>query len=515
MVDQTAPSDEEHTLPLTGKSGVQRDGTLFEGSYYTDAHWCRFQRTRPRKIGGYRSILAGFSGISRGMYLDAKNNQNYIYSGSANVLEMTITDNTGAGSVVNDRTPTSFPVSPNNVWSFDCLFDAGGSSKRIIAHAGQNLAAINSAVQSPIYFGDADNTPALTTIGTSVSGGIFCLAPYLFALDNDGTVLWTPPNTMSFSGAGSGSARIAPNKLIKGVKTRGGSGFAPSGLIWSLDELYRVFFVGGAPVFEFDYIADTALMSTSAVVEYNGNYYWPDLNKFVMFNGATNDMVNDLNLNYFYDNYNKMQRQKIWGVKAPRFNEIWWFWPKGNATECTDVLIYNVKEDTWYDTAWATDQLARSAGIYSKSFPYPVMMGMDINSLGKYTLWQHEFGVDRFENGTSYAILSNFTTQNLSYCATLGSNNWIGIDRWIELMRVEPDFVQSGNMTLTVIGQPYAASSDQSLASVPYTFSPTTGKIDMKEQRRQMQLKFESNVVGGDYQLGLTLMNMMIGDGRQ
>jgi hypothetical protein len=53
-------------------------------------------------------------------------------------------------------------------------------------------------------------------------------------------------------------------------------------------------------------------------------------------------MLNDINLNYFYDNVNYTQRQKVWGTKVPRYNEIWWFWPKGDATECTDVLIYNV-----------------------------------------------------------------------------------------------------------------------------------------------------------------------------
>ena len=36
----------------------------------------------------------------------------------------------------------------------------------------------------------------------------------------------------------------------------------------------------------------------------------------------------------------------------------------------------------------------------------------------------------------------------------------------------------------------------------------------MKEQRRELRLKFESNVVGGDYQLGMTLLSADLGDVR-
>lgn len=38
---------------IRSKPGIKRDGTQFDGDYYTDAEWCRFQRGLPRKIGGY------------------------------------------------------------------------------------------------------------------------------------------------------------------------------------------------------------------------------------------------------------------------------------------------------------------------------------------------------------------------------------------------------------------------------------------------------------------------------
>lgn len=503
----------EGIFEVKSRSGIKLDGTKFESDYYSDGLWCRFQRGKPRKIGGYRNISSNFSKMIRGSFVDSRNANMFVYGGSSDFLEMAVIDKTGGGGGISNRTPAGFAINDNNIWQFDKLYDAGGTVNRIIAHAGQNLSAIDSSTQTPIYYGDANASAALLNIGTSVSGGIFCLHPYLLALDNDGYVQWTPPNTMSFAGAGSGNARIAQSKLIKGVKTRGGSGASPSGLIWSLDELYRVTFTGGSTVFSFDYIGDTSLASSAAVVEYNGTYFWPDLCGFKVFNGVIQDMPNDMVQNYFFDRQNSRQHQKIWGMKVPRYNEIWWFWPKDDAIECTDIIIYNVKENTWYTSEWPDFGSCRSSGVYSKAWDYPLMFDTQTNTAGKKTLWQHEFGVDRVEGSTALAIKSYFETANVSYCANLVGEDWVGVDKWVQLMRIEPDFVQSGDMNLYVKGKPYATG--EVTESAAYPFSPTTTKIDLKEQRRQMTLKFESNVAGGDYQLGQTMMHVQIGDGRQ
>ena len=90
---------------------------------------------------------------------------------------------------------------------------------------------------------------------------------------------------------------------------------------------------------------------------------------------------------------------------------------------------------------------------------------------------------------------------------SLASDNF-----WIRLERVEPDFLLSGEMELYIVGRPYAQSEDYT--SGPYTFDANTNKIDMKEQRRELRLKFVSNVQGGNYQLGYTILNADIGDVR-
>jgi len=87
-----------------------------------------------------------------------------------------------------------------------------------------------------------------------------------------------------------------------------------------------------------------------------------------------------------------------------------------------------------------------------------------------------------------------------------GNNNWIRIER------IEPDFVQSGDMNCYIIGKGYA--NDQDVTSDPYVFSPNTLKIDMREQRREMRIRFESNVVNGNYETGNILISAEVGDMR-
>jgi hypothetical protein len=129
------------------------------------------------------------------------------------------------------------------------------------------------------------------------------------------------------------------------------------------------------------------------------------------------------------------------------------------------------------------------------------------------SLWQHEVGTDEVVFTQANAIESYFETSDLGWVAGGPSQpSPVGENKWLRVERVEPDFVQSGDMDLYVTGRPYAQEADSTTG--PYTFSPGTGKIDMKEQRRELRLKFVSNVAGGDYQLGKVIISADEGDVR-
>jgi hypothetical protein len=435
-----------------------------------------------------------------------------------------------------------------------------------------------------------------------VSGGVVVLHPYVFVYGNNGLIRnCAAGNPNDWVSADSNETNVASTKIVKGLPVRGGSN-APSGLFWSLDSLIRVSYnpttitVGGTPqtfFWRYDIISSqSSILSSQSVIEYDGIYYWAGVDRFLLYNGVVKEIPNTFNQNYFFDNLNYDQRQKVYATKVPRFGEIWWFFPSGNSTECNDCVIYNIRENCWYDLGEALGA-RRSAGFFSQVFHYPINGGWETNSVGgvnaftltsggtlytngtylaqpltggtgtgataditvaggivtsvvivnrgqNYTvgnilsasipvgsgfqitvntlmnfvsLWQHEIGTDAVQGATSNAIESYFETNDLGWVSGGPSQpSPVGENRWLRIERVEPDFLQTGNMELYITGRPFAQSTDET--STAYVFAPSTNKIDMKEQRRELRVKFVSNVAGGDYQLGKVLLNATIGDVR-
>ena len=94
----------------------------------------------------------------------------------------------------------------------------------------------------------------------------------------------------------------------------------------------------------------------------------------------------------------------------------------------------------------------------------------------------------------------------------MGTTQQPGDNQWTRCERIEPDFVQNGQMSVVIIGKGYADDIDQE--SQPYMFDPDTLKIDMREQRREMRLRFRSSIVNGDYFMGKVLLSLDTGDVR-
>jgi hypothetical protein len=726
---------------LDTQPGIQRDGTVFDKMFYNDGEWVRFQRGRPRKIGGFRVISDQLTGPSRGIWVNPQNAFTSIFSGYNNGLQVLTIDNNGVGAGVGDFTLTNFTQSNLNLWQFDGFYDVTGTGlQSLIAHPGQNLASIGNDNNTPVLIGDitaltmsqigvftdsgtttnlsptvtlaASNPligagqtvtgtgiPANTTVvsistttltlsnnatasGTvtltfnnniSVSGGVVSLHPYLFVYGNNGLIQnCSAGNTNDWVSADANAVNVASGKIVQGLPVRGGSN-APSGLFWSLDSLIRVSFIGGTGTppqyWRYDIISSqSSILSSQSAIEYDGVYYWCGVDRFLLYNGVVKEIPNTMNQNYFFDNLNYDQRQKVWATKVPRFGEIWWFYPRGDATECTDAIIYNVRENTWYDAGEARGA-QRSAGYFSQVFAFPVaadwhtseaetvftetynevsgsvflysdtyntqvalrqvisgsniptgtsvvaITTSNIKTLGAITggsgyvngsyvnvtltggsgagakatigvsgtavttvtitargagylvgdvlsataaslggtgagfsipvtaiylqaiemsaaatgtgaaaltfsipanlipMYQHEIGTDEIDGQNVRAILSSFETNDLSWLGGGPSQPAAeGQNRWIRIERIEPDFLQSGDMDVVVTGRPFAQGEDKE--SEPYVFGPNTGKIDMREQRRELRLRFTSDVAGGNYQLGKLVLNAEIGDVR-
>lgn len=436
---------------------------------------------------------------------------------------------TGSGFSITIENVDTFTPDPLNLWQFDIGYDTtGGGNVQLIAHAGLNLRHIDNTINTQVMVGDfpGGNMQGLVdSSGSSpsndpieVSGGCVMLHPYLFVYGNDGFIKnCSAGNFFDWNSADANETNVATGKIVKGLPVRGGT-TSPSGLFWSTDSVIRVSYnptTVGASTFYWRYdiiTSQSSILSSSCVIEYDGIFVWCGVDRFLMYNGVVQEIPNNMNLNYFFDNLNYTQRQKVWASKVPRWGEIWWFYPSGDSEECNNAIIFNVRDQVWYDAGGALGA-RRSAGVFTEVFRKPIWAGTEENSTGNYTLWQHETGTDVVYLSSVSAVQSHYETNNIGWVTGgPGANDPIGQNRWIRLERVEPDFNQVGDMNLYVTGKGYA--EDVNDASSPYTFAPDTLKIDMREQRREMRLKFESNTINGNYEQGLILLSADFGDER-
>ena len=533
----------EKIVQIRSQPGIKRDGTRLEGDYYVDGQWVRFQRGLPRKMGGYRAISKYLREVSRALHEFTQNNLTYVHSGSANLLERFYIDNGFNTSVITNRTPVTLAADPNNMWQFDAIAAPGLGGLQIVAQVAPNLGCICNADGGQLFFGDLFGTAPLQPItnlptGYSVTGGVAVLHPYTFIFGNDGYVaVSVAGDPTDYTSPGSLAANIASQKIVRGIALRGGPGNSPSGLFWSADSLVRASFVGGDAIFQFDTIStQSSILGANTVIEYDGIFYWVGTDRFLMFNGVVREVPNDLNLNYFFEGLNQSQRQKVFAMKVTRYGEIWWCYPRGEAIEPSHAVIYNVRENTWYDCELPNG--GRSAAVSPSVFPKPLMTGVAPTAAGEdirvteandtritessdvrvteesgvdqYRLWVHEVGVDAIDGINIQPVLSFFETAEMSLPVT-GQEN-----KALQVLMLEPDFVQSGDMTVAVHGRANARSPEVETEPMMFPETPATPQeqvVYFKTQRRQLRFRFDSNTIGGDYQMGLVLAHLQPGDG--
>jgi hypothetical protein len=586
----------DNIVRIASAPGIKRDGTKFEGDNYVDGRWVRFQRGLPRKMGGYRAINKYLQGLVRSLYVYTQNQLTYVHAGSANLVERFYIDGSNNTSVIVDRTPTTLTTDARNLWQFDTNYD--GTALQIIAQVAPNLNCICNDEGGQLFIGDLLGTGVLTELttgggelpaGVSLTGGVVTLHPYTFIFGNDGYVAWSVPgDPADYTGAGSGSANITSQKIVRAIALRGGPGNAPSGLFWSADSLIRVSFVGSTEIFQFDTIStQSSILSAQSVIEYDGIFYWVGTDRFLMFNGVVREVENNLNINFFFDNLNNQYRQKVFATKVPRFGEIWFCFPFGTSTEPNWAVVYNVRENTWYDTP--LPEGGRSAGSFATVFRKPLMAGIqpqnyiaqsvavddggtgytagdvltlsggqfaipveltvtgetggvidtvEITNAGNYTVlptdpvpvtggtgadaefnltfiqpynfWIHETGKDAINGQSLQPILSYFETADISLPAQKQVN------KALQVLMLEPDFVQSGDLTVQVRGRANARAPEVNGESKTIVQTPQTPQeqiIYFKEQRRELRFYFESNTLGGDYQMGLVMAHLQPADG--
>jgi hypothetical protein len=517
-------------------------------------------------------------------------------------------------------------------WQFDVAFNPIQSGLYILAHPGYNLINIDNGVATQVLVGQitpnssqqwafnglsdsGGSSPTYKPI--SVDGGVCVLHPFVFVYGSNGFIAnnnvaltsgsYDTRNFYDWNGPFANQVNMSGSKVVKGLPMRGGTN-SPAGLFWATDSLIRVTFNSQSTTgvyWNYDIISSQiSIMSENAVVEMDGLYFWMGVDRFYVYNGTVNVLPNDKNVNWLFDNINYEYRQKVWATKIPRYNEIWFFYPRGTNTECTDAIIYNVKDKLWYDAGSAVGA-QRSCGYTTELFPTPIWADWNYNPIysspatviahpaslpapaanqvylggdetgtfspgdsltfdtansfnnsylvtasqniynttvlppgvtlvtvsenfdtvptpgslayyvtGGYNIWQHEFGQNQIGLNGEVAVYSSITTSDVSWLTGSPSgDNLVGVNRRMHLRRVEPNFLQTGNMAMTILGRKFAGGQSEE-DSGPYYFDQNTGKIDLRVEHRLVRLKFESNELNGNYEMGRNLITAEFGDER-
>lgn len=504
--------------PLRFEPGIQRDGTRLDApSSWVDGLWTRFVNGKARKIKGYREMSPDAVGIQRSFENYASGGYNYMHMGSTSGLSRLRFDARGiASGLPTDRTPSTYTMQGDELWQFGTAYDPIiANAATTIAHPGRNLTDISSSVTTPIYRGDASGSGVLTELTglAEVSGGICVVHPYLTIFGSDGYFGWSAPNNFDSQtvASGGGEAYVTSQKIIRGFPIRGGSG--PSGLYFSLNAVIRTSFVGGTATWAFDTVTDrtTVMSSRSIAMGRNDTAYWMGTDGFYMYNGTVNELANTANLDWVFDNVNMTERQKCFAFCNTRHGEVWFCFPFGTATECTHAAIFNYRTNTWYDTE--LPHSGRAGALSPGTYSNPIMGGVDATTTGTYRIWEHEKGNDEQRGSEIVAIRSYIESADVTLLTGQQPSN-----KTISCTAVEPDVKQEGDMTLTITGNANAMAPAVDAPAI--TFSP--GPVDAADQilrpkveRRQMRFRWESNVAGGYYELGLPIAHVSTGSGRE
>jgi len=280
-------------------------------------------------------------------------------------------------------------------------------------------------------------------------------------------------------------------------------------VIWTDSSLYSMQLSGSTWLFQL--LADNiSIAGLNAAALASGVIYWMGVDKFYKYDGRVQALNCDLR-QWVFETINKDQFQQVFASTNEGFNEIWWFYCDGDATQITNYVVYNYVEDVWY---YGT--MGRTAWLDSGLNQYPLAATYSQN-----LVW-HENGVDDCTDSIegvaidSYILTSEFDIDD--------GNNFGFV--W----RVVPDMKFSGStpnsnpyVTMTLLpmqnsGSGYNQPTSIGGSSYAYVTSPGnqtisvdgknyiieqfTGQIYTRVRGRQMALSVRSNEKGVQWQLG-------------
>src|SRR5690606_18860032 len=106
-------------------------------------------------------------------------------------------------------------------------------------------------------------------------------------------------------------------------------------------------------------------------------------------------------------------------------------------------------ENSWYDTA-----INRDCGVFFEDQGFMCTFGKPLVANDNFSyIWRHEVGANQVyyprnlgsNQQITERIFSSFTTPTFSWSAFNPLKQQTGVDRWVDLRRIEPDFLMDND----------------------------------------------------------------------
>jgi hypothetical protein len=270
-------------------------------------------------------------------------------------------------------------------------------------------------------------------------------------------------------------------RLEKGNRLMGAEPSKNDVLVFTDTAAYSMRNVDYPDIFTFDLIGQgCGIVSPHAAINIDGVVYWMSDSAFYRYDGSLRtlsctmrdvlfDALNEQGLN-------QSQRDMVFCGLNQEFNEIIWFYPSRDSTQCDRYVMYNYLEDSWYDGS-----MDRSVWEGTNIFDKPLALSRD------GVLYAHELGYD--DDG---APMDSWIQSGM-----------FDLDKGDEIMFIDrfiPDFNLQGNLSLEFTTRKYPQSG--SAVTKTYTIAPGAGKVSVRARGRQASVKFQSNTTNGNYIMG-------------
>jgi hypothetical protein len=174
---------------------------------------------------------------------------------------------------------------------------------------------------------------------------------------------------------------------------------------------------------------------------------------------------------------NRDQSSKISCTVNSSWNEIWWFYPSKNSSECDRYVAYDFAENIWM-----TGTMDRTAGIDRGVFRFPMFIASD------GTLYEHEIGY-------------NYGSETGPIAIGVGEN----IMNVVELI---PDEKTQGDVNAKFKTRFYPNAEEREYG--PFTMSNPTS---VRFQGRQVRMRVEG-VEDADWRVGVMRLDARQGGRR-